>query len=115
VGPPRSGKGVWARTTRQLVGHHNFASITLQSLADRFGTQTLIGKSVAVISDARISGRTDAVTIAERLLAISGEDSPAVQRKNLPDWEGALSRGSRSCRTSCPCSQTPRAPCRRGS
>ena len=91
VGPPRSGKGVWSRVVRQLVGRRNYAAMTLHSLADRFGTQTLIGKSVAVASDARISNRVDRAAIAELLLAISGEDSPAVQRKFLPDWDGRLS------------------------
>lgn len=91
VGPPRSGKGVWSRTIRQLVGHKNYVALTLRSLADRFGTQALIGKSVAVISDARLSNRVDSGAIAEKLLAISGEDSPAVQRKCLPDWQGELS------------------------
>jgi len=91
VGPPRSGKGVWARTVRHLVGPQNFAALTLRALADRFGAQVLIGKPVAVVSDARISNRVDDVAVAEKLLAISGEDSPAIPRKNLPDWTGSLS------------------------
>jgi len=91
VGPPRSGKGVIARVTRQLVGPRNYVAVILRSLAGPFGTQPLIGKSVAVVTDARISNRVDGVAIAEKLLAISGEDSPAIQRKNLPDWEGAVS------------------------
>ncbi|MCH7666118.1 MAG: NTP-binding protein [Acidobacteria bacterium] len=91
VGPPRSGKGVWSRVVRQLVGPRNYHALTLRSLADSFGAQALIGKSVVVATDARLSSRVDGIAVAERLLAISGEDSPAVQRKCLPDWEGTLS------------------------
>jgi len=34
-----------------------------------------VNKSLAIISDARLSGRTDQAIVTERLLSISGEDS----------------------------------------
>ena len=34
-----------------------------------FGLQPLLGKAVAMIQDARLSGRTDAAVVAERLLS----------------------------------------------
>src|SRR5262249_1093591 len=40
--------------------------------------------SAAIISDARLSGRTDTATVTERLLSISGEDALDVDRKYLP-------------------------------
>jgi putative DNA primase/helicase len=58
VGPPRSGKGTIARTHQSVLGAGNVASPTLGSLADQFGLQGLIGKTLAIISDARLSGRT---------------------------------------------------------
>lgn len=83
VGPKRSGKGTIARVLTGLVGRDNVAGPTLSSLATNFGLWPLIGKSLAIISDARLSGRTDASTVLERLLAISGEDSITIDRKNL--------------------------------
>lgn len=84
VGPKRSGKGTIARVIRELVGSENVAGPTLSSLGTNFGLWPLLGKSVAIISDARLGGRTDAATVTERLLSISGEDALTIDRKNLP-------------------------------
>jgi putative DNA primase/helicase len=84
VGPKRSGKGTVARVLSALVGPGNVAGPTLSGLATSFGLWPLIGKTLAVISDARLSGRTDATVITERLLSISGEDALTVDRKHLP-------------------------------
>lgn len=88
VGPTRSGKGVIGRTLKALVGPGNLASPTLSDLAGPFGLQSLIGRTVALVSDARLSGRADAVAIAERLLSISGEDPQDVHRKHLRTLTG---------------------------
>lgn len=84
IGPPRSGKGTIVRVLIALVGAANVAGPTLSSFATNFGLWPLLGKRLAVISDARITGRTDAAPVVERLLSISGEDSLTVDRKNLP-------------------------------
>lgn len=83
VGPPRSGKGTVARVMTQLVGMRNCCSPTLASLSMNFGMQPLLGKTVAVISDARLSHRTDTAVVVERLLSISGEDAQTIDRKHL--------------------------------
>src|SRR5262249_54382452 len=75
VGPKRSGKGTIARVLRSLVGEDNVAGPTLSSLSGNFGLMPLLGKPVAIISDARLSGRTDTAAVVEQLLAISGEDA----------------------------------------
>jgi putative DNA primase/helicase len=49
-----------------------------------------VGKPVAIISDARLSGRTDAAVVTERLLSISGEDAVTFDRKNLPHLTAKL-------------------------
>lgn len=89
IGPTRGGKGVIARTLAGLVGHGNVAAPTLPSLATNFGQQPLIGKTLAIVSDARIDG-INTNQIAERLLSISGEDSVTIDRKYLPTWTGKL-------------------------
>jgi putative DNA primase/helicase len=90
VGPKRSGKGTIARVLTALVGPDNVAGPTLSSLAQNFGLAPLVGKRLAVISDARLSPRADQHVIAERLLSITGEDSLTVDRKYLPPWTGRL-------------------------
>jgi putative DNA primase/helicase len=90
VGPKRGGKGTIARVLTRMIGRHNVAGPTLVSLGTNFGLQDLIGKPVAVISDARIGAKSDASLIAERLLSISGEDLQNVDRKYLPPWSGYL-------------------------
>jgi putative DNA primase/helicase len=90
VGPRRSGKGTVARVLGQLVGDRNACAPTLTSLGGPFGKQPLIGKTVGLIADARLSGRTDPAVVAETLLSISGRDAQGVPRKNLEDWRGRL-------------------------
>ena len=81
VGPRRSGKGTIARVLTQLVGPSNVTSPTTESLSRPFGLQPLLGKSLAIISDARFRGEHVA-TVTERLLCISGEDAITVDRKH---------------------------------
>lgn len=82
LGPKRGGKGTIARVMRELVGPANVAGPTLGSLSTNFGLSPLLGKSVALVSDARLSGRSDAAVITERLLSISGEDALTIDRKH---------------------------------
>jgi putative DNA primase/helicase len=91
VGPKRSGKGTIGRVLARLVGLHNYAAPTLASLGERFGLAPLIGKSLAIISDARLSGRADQQVIVERLLSITGEDGQTIDRKYATQpWTGRL-------------------------
>lgn len=80
IGPPRSGKGTIARVLRRLVGEGNVAAPTLSGLTTNFGCSSLIGKSLAIVSDARLSTRNDQAVVVERLLAISGEDKLTIDR-----------------------------------
>eukprot|EP00913_Durusdinium_trenchii_P019521 g18351.t1 len=81
IGPKRSGKSTIARVISALVGERNVCAPTLSSLQGDFGSQQLLGKSVATINDARLSGRADENAIIEKILAISGEDA---QRRQSP-------------------------------
>lgn len=89
IGPTRSGKGTIARALNALVGRENVAGPTLSSLGQNFGLAPLVGKSLAMISDARMSGDTH--TVVERLLSISGEDTLTIDRKYREPWTGRIS------------------------
>ncbi|MEM7577507.1 MAG: phage/plasmid primase, P4 family, partial [Planctomycetota bacterium] len=81
VGPRRSGKGTIGRVIAKLIGEGNVCGPTTSGLASNFGLQPLIGKSLAIVSDARFSG--DSIqTVVERLLCISGEDKLTIDRKH---------------------------------
>jgi putative DNA primase/helicase len=90
VGPPRAGKGVIARVLTALLGRHNVGAPTLAGLTTNFGLQDLIGKTLAIVSDARLGPRANVQALAERLLSISGEDSITVDRKYKDPWTGPL-------------------------
>jgi putative DNA primase/helicase len=90
VGPRRSGKGTIARVLARLIGDDNRAAPTLAGIGTNFGIAPLIGKRVAIISDARLGGRADQHAIAERLLSITGEDALTIDRKYAPAWTGQL-------------------------
>jgi putative DNA primase/helicase len=89
VGPTRAGKGVVARLLTALIGRANVAGPTLHSLGGEFGLAPLLGKSLAVISDARFVGKNSNIVV-ERLLSISGEDMLTVNRKYRDQWTGKL-------------------------
>jgi len=89
VGPTRGGKGVIARVLTALLDRHNVAGPTLNSLGGDFGLAPLIGKPLAIISDARFSTKS-ANIVVERLLSISGEDTLTVNRKYRDQWTGKL-------------------------
>jgi putative DNA primase/helicase len=90
VGPKRSGKGTVARVLTALLGRNSVAGPTMSSLGERFGLESLITASAALISDARIGSRSEKATITERLLSISGEDILTVDRKFRQAWIGRL-------------------------
>jgi putative DNA primase/helicase len=89
VGPTRGGKGVIARILAALLGRRNVCGPTLSSLGGEFGLAPLLGKSLAVISDARFAGKNGNIVV-ERLLSISGEDTLTVNRKYREQWSGKL-------------------------
>lgn len=81
IGPIRSGKGTIARTLEKLMGgKDNVAGPTLAQLGTNFGLASLLGKPLAIISDARL-GDTPSHVVVERLLSITGEDTLDVDRK----------------------------------
>jgi putative DNA primase/helicase len=65
---------------QKMLGAGNVVGPTTSSLAGPFGLQPLIGKSLAIVSDARFGGENIGVVV-ERLLCISGEDTLTVDRK----------------------------------
>jgi putative DNA primase/helicase len=88
IGPSRSGKGTIARVITALLGR-NVIGPTLASLGSQFGLMPLMGKPLAVISDARL-GRANEHVVVERLLSLSGEDMLTVDRKYKEPWTGTL-------------------------
>lgn len=89
-GPKRAGKGTIIRALSALVGSDNICAPTLSSLGTNFGLSPLLNRTVATITDARLSGRSDQAQITERLLAISGEDTQTIDRKHLSAVEARL-------------------------
>lgn len=89
VGPTRGGKGTIARILQALIGKRNSCGPTLHSLGGEYGLAPLIGKSLAVVSDVRFSGKNGAAVV-ERLLSISGEDTLTINIKYKEQWSGKL-------------------------
>ena len=89
IGPTRSGKGTIARVLGALVGKGNVAGPTLASLGQNFGLSPLLGRPLAVVSDARLGG-ANVHQVVERLLSVSGEDTLTVDRKYREPWTGKL-------------------------
>lgn len=82
IGPKRSGKSTIGRVLKALLGEDSVVNPTLGSLERPFGLAPLVGKTVAIVGDARLGGRADQAAVVERLLSISGEDPISIDRKN---------------------------------
>jgi putative DNA primase/helicase len=86
----RSGRGTIARLLTALIGPENVAGPRLSALASNFGLEPLVGRPLAIIGDARLSGRSDTGIIFEALHSISGEDTITIDRKHKAPWTGKL-------------------------
>jgi putative DNA primase/helicase len=90
LGPKRSGKGTIARVLTALLGPNYVVNPTLASLSSEFGLSPLIGKRIAIVSDARLGDRSNVQAVVERLLNLSGEDDLTINRKYKAHWTGRL-------------------------
>ena len=79
-GRPRSGKGTTARVLTRVIGAANVCNPTLAAFAQNFGLAGMLGKTLAIIGDCRVSRRGQH-QVMERLLSISGEDMLTIDRK----------------------------------
>ena len=82
IGKRRSGKGTVARTLQKIVGYHNTVSPSTSDFGRNFGLWEFIGKTLAVVSDARFANGVPS-QIAERILNITGEDMITIDRKGI--------------------------------
>lgn len=89
-GPPRTGKGTLLRVLSSIIGPRNTVSPTAQSLAGPFGLQSLIGKSVATITDMATTNQQHLSAAASHINAVSGEDLQTIDRKGITSWTGYL-------------------------
>lgn len=90
VGLPGGGKGTISRAFHQLMGRGNVVSPSLGQLGSEFGGESLVGKPLAVIEDARAAENSKAGGAVERLLNIVGEDEVSLNRKGRSYWTGTL-------------------------
>ena len=67
VGPPASFKGTWCELLTAVVGMDNTAYTSLVEVTERFETANLVGKPLAIIDEAHVGHRTDAVEAVRRL------------------------------------------------
>lgn len=88
-GARRAGKGTVVTVLEHLMGEHNTAPITLLGLSRQFGEEDLIGRSLAMVTDASWRHR-DVAQAVESLKAISGRDPRTVHRKGQKSWHGHL-------------------------
>jgi putative DNA primase/helicase len=89
-GERRSGKGTIATILRELLGGASqVPGPTAAAFGERFGLAPLIGRSLAISPDLRMSPR-GAAEFVERILTITGNDAIDIDRKNQAMWSGVL-------------------------
>jgi putative DNA primase/helicase len=90
LGPKRSGKGTFLKIIHALIGKSNVAAPTIENVASHFGMRTLMGKSLAMVTDMNCQDKAKLSTAANRINAVSGEDPVQADRKFKEAWEGRL-------------------------
>lgn len=89
LGPKRSGKTTIAYVLKQMVGAANYTEARSDSIAAQFGLESLIGKTLVLFDDDRVTGNAKRFT--DTLKNIIGEGEIPVHRKYKTDWLGRLS------------------------
>lgn len=90
IGPTRSGKSLHVHVLEQLLGIDSVASIALTGFGKSFGLWNLIGKRLAVVTDATESPHEMTDDAVSHLKGISGGDRQSIERKYLSNWNGKL-------------------------
>ena len=80
TGPPRSGKGTLTQALGHVVGAKSTATTSFTSLSDKNETYALLGRKVAILTDASVDPR-EMIRTVERLKTISGGDPVSVEGK----------------------------------
>lgn len=80
-GRPGSGKGTAIRVLHQLVGAGQAAATDFTTLSGDFGMQSLLGKLILTIADARTPKHGREIRGLEILLNITGNDEVSINRK----------------------------------
>lgn len=88
VGPARSGKGTIARILTHLIGADQVSNPAMAAFGHEFGLEDLVGKSMAIMSDARLDDKASTSLLAENLLRFTGEDNVLIPRKYKTAWSG---------------------------
>lgn len=87
IGKRRGGKGTIARILTAMVGRDATTAPDITDLGSHFGRASLIGKSLATMSDVRWNSNLSSEAL-KTFLTISGEDVVTIPRKHREDWTG---------------------------
>jgi len=85
IGPSRSGKGTILRLIERMLGQDQVCGITWHNLSSQFGREPMLGRSVALLGDARTPARNERAAILECLLRITGNDTISVNQKHVKE------------------------------
>ena len=105
VGQPGTGKSTALGVLQFLLGEGQFAFTSFKQLGSDFGLHPLVGKLAAIMPDAHLSRRTDAVLALEVLKNIVGGDVIGINRKFLSQVDMRL-----QCRFTISANELPRLP-----
>ena len=83
-GPAGAGKSLIANMIGKMVGEGQWVAPNFADLSSDFGLQTLVGSQAAIMDEAKIPQRADAMQALETILKITGEGTFDIQRKYLP-------------------------------
>jgi P4 family phage/plasmid primase-like protien len=83
TGQPRSGKSTVLETIRAMLGPEQCTETSFQSLVGSFGFHPLVGKTAALIGDAKTPRKHESDSALEKILQITGGDPVTVNRKGI--------------------------------
>ena len=81
IGRPGTGKSTVLNVLQHILGPGQFAFTSFKQLGEQFGLHSLVGKLAAIMPDAHLSRRADAMQALEVLKNVVGGDTVSVNRK----------------------------------
>ena len=91
TGESRSGKGTINRIIKLLIKESNVLAPQSNQFGQNFGSAMLLHKQLCVFNDLKVGPKTDAASLVEMMLTVSGEDSRTSDRKNRGEFTGTSS------------------------
>ncbi|SFJ93808.1 hypothetical protein SAMN04488498_101407 [Mesorhizobium albiziae] len=81
IGPPDSGKGTLEQIVRVLIGAESIAALNMGDFADTHGLENIVGRRMALVTDARLSDKAEMSKLISACLNLTESNPYSINPK----------------------------------